>query len=192
MSDSRNESPVDERVPGSVETDLELVAIVAMAENRVIGRDGDIPWHLPADLRRFKRVTMDHPVIMGRITHESIVERLGEPLPGRTSIVLTRSGSGTDEYSTPDGVLVADGIESAVRHAERAARVRHGGAKRAYVAGGESVYRQFLSLVDRLLVTEVESRPEGDRRFPEIPPAEWTETDRENRDGFAFVEYARA
>ncbi|ELY62148.1 dihydrofolate reductase, partial [Natronolimnohabitans innermongolicus] len=73
------------------ETDRELVGIVAVAENGVIGKDGDMPWHVPADLQHFKETTMDHPLIMGRVTYEGILETLGEPLPGRTTVVLTLS-----------------------------------------------------------------------------------------------------
>lgn len=169
-----------------IETDLDLVGIVAVAENGVIGKDGEMPWHIPEDLQHFKRATMDHPVIMGRVTYESIVEALGEPLPGRTTIVLT-----TQEFETPENAIVADGLEAALERAERAAADRHGGTNRAFVAGGATVYEQFLPAIDRLIVTEVHEAPAGDTYFPDRDAAEWTEDSRAERDGFAFAEYVR-
>ena len=169
-----------------VETDLELVAIAAVADNGVIGADGGMPWHLPEDLRHFKAETMDHPVIMGRITYEGIVAGLGVPLPGRTSIVLT-----SRDLDVPEDVVLARDLASAVEAAEVAARERHGGARRAYVAGGGTVYEQFLPAVDRLVLTEVSRKPDGDAYFPDWDRDDWLEVDREERDGFAFVEYER-
>ncbi|WP_254768116.1 dihydrofolate reductase [Salinilacihabitans rarus] len=168
------------------ETDLELVGIVAVADNGVIGRDGEMPWHLPADLRRFREATTGHPVILGRVTYESIRDDLGEPLPGRTSVVLT-----SRDVETPENVVLARDIESAVRAAEAAAEERHGGVDRAFVAGGATVYEAFLPALDRLLVTEVHDDPDGDTRFPDRDREAWREVDRDERDGFAFVEYVR-
>ncbi|WP_255167044.1 dihydrofolate reductase [Natrononativus amylolyticus] len=174
----------------SLETDLELVGIVAVAENGVIGNDGGMPWHVPEDLAHFKEQTMDHPVIMGRVTYEGILEALGEPLPGRTTVVLT-----SRELETPDdgSVVVANGLEEALTLAEQAAEERHGGTKRAFVAGGATVYEQFLPAMDRLVVTEIHDNPPGDTRFPEWDRAgrTWEEVSRDERDGFAFLEYVR-
>ncbi|MFC7215631.1 dihydrofolate reductase [Saliphagus sp. GCM10025334] len=170
----------------ALETDLELVGIVAVAENGIIGRDGEMPWHVPEDLAHFKRRTTGHPVIMGRVTYEGILEGLGEPLPGRTSIVLT----GRD-LETPENVTVAHGLEAALEEAERAAEDRHGGTDRAFVAGGATVYEQFLPALDRLVVTEIRDRPEGDTFFPEWGREEWTEVEREDYEGFSFLEYVR-
>ncbi|MFC3959979.1 dihydrofolate reductase [Halovivax cerinus] len=170
----------------TIETELELVAIVAVAENGVIGVDGGMPWHIPEDMAHFKRETTGHPVIMGRVTYESIVAGLGEPLPDRTSIVLT-----SRDLETPEDVVVVDGIEAAVRAAERADRDRHDRSGRAYVAGGASVYEQFLPAVDRLVVTEVDRSPDGDAFFPEIDPAVWREIARDERDAVTFLEYER-
>ncbi|MDF9746536.1 dihydrofolate reductase [Natrinema salsiterrestre] len=179
MSGDREEVP-------SVETDRELVAIVAVADNGVIGRDGDMPWHIPADLTHFKETTMDCPVIMGRVTYEGILETLGEPLPGRTTVVLT-----SRDLETPENAMVAHGLEAAVETAETAARERHGDADRIFVAGGATVYEQFLPAVDRLVVTEVHDDPDGDTYFPEWDREEWRELERDDRGGFAFVEYIR-
>ncbi|GAB3664302.1 dihydrofolate reductase [Halopiger thermotolerans] len=166
------------------ETDRELVGIVAVADNGVIGKDGDMPWHIPADLQHFKETTMDHPVIMGRVTYEGILEALGEPLPGRTTIVLT-----SRDLETPENAVVATDLEDALEAAEAAARERHDGADRIFVAGGATVYEQFLPALDRLVVTEVHDDPDGDTRFPDWDREAWTEVARDERDGFAFCEY---
>lgn len=168
------------------ETDLELVAIVAVARNGVIGVDGGMAWHIPTDMKHFKRETTGHPVIMGRVTYESIVAGLGEPLPERTSIVLT-----SRNLDTPANVIVANGVDEAIAASERAARERHDGTDRVFVAGGASVYEQFLPAVDRLQVTEVDRAPDGDAYFPEIDPETWREVDRDERDEVTFLEYER-
>ncbi|WP_408958775.1 dihydrofolate reductase [Natrinema sp. 74] len=172
--------------PPELETDRELVGIVAVADNGVIGTDGEMPWHIPADLQHFKEATMDHPVIMGRVTYEGILETLGEPLPGRTTVVLT-----SRDLETPEGAVVAHGLEEAVEAANTAARENHDDVDRIFVAGGATVYEQFLPAVDRLVVTEVHDEPDGDTTFPDWDREAWTETARDERDGFAFVEYAR-
>ncbi|WP_339103799.1 dihydrofolate reductase [Haloterrigena salinisoli] len=168
------------------ETDRELVGIVAVADNGVIGKDGDMPWHIPADLRHFKETTMDHPVIMGRVTYEGILEALGEPLPGRTTVVLT-----SRDLETPENAVIAASLEAALEEAETAARERHDDADRVFVAGGATVYEQFLPALDRLVVTEVHEEPDGDTDFPDWDRNAFEETARDERDGFAFVEYVR-
>ncbi|AGB32308.1 dihydrofolate reductase [Natrinema pellirubrum DSM 15624] len=170
----------------ALEPARELVGIVAVAENGVIGRDGDMPWHVPADLQHFKETTMGHPVIMGRVTYEGILETLGEPLPGRTTVVLT-----SRDLETPEGAVVAHDLESALERAETAARERHDDADRIFVAGGATVYEQFLPALDRLIVTEIHDDPEGDTSFPEWDRSEWDVVSRDDRDGFAFLEYVR-
>ncbi|WP_254862751.1 dihydrofolate reductase [Halovivax gelatinilyticus] len=172
--------------PTEIESDLELVGIVAVATNGVIGVDGEMPWHIPEDLAHFKRRTMDHPVVMGRVTYEGIVEGLGEPLPGRTSIVLTRS-----DLDVPSNVRVVDSVDAAIDCAEAAARDRHEEVDRIYVAGGASVYEQFLPALDRLVLTEVDMSPDGDTRFPELREGDWREVSRDERDRVAFVELER-
>ena len=176
----------DDRLPASVrDTDLELVAIVAVADNGVIGSEGGMPWHIPADLQQFKETTMDHPVIMGRVTYEGFLETLGEPLPGRTTIVLT-----SQDLETPAGVVVANGLGAAIEAAERVAREIHD-TDRAFVAGGATVYEQFLPTIDRLVLTEVHDDPDGDTSFPVWDREAFREASRDERDGFAFVEYVR-
>ncbi len=166
---------------------LPVVFLVAMGENGVIGRDGDMPWRLSTDLKRFKARTLGKPVIMGRRTFASI----GRPLPGRDIIVVTRQAG-----FAPDGVTVAASPDEAVAAARRIAAAS--GAAEIVVAGGGEIYRALLGAAGRLVVTEVHARPEGDVHFPAIDPAVWREVGREGpvqgeRDSAAmsFVEYER-
>ncbi len=129
--------------------------LAAMASNRVIGRGNALPWRLPADLRRFRRLTMGHPVIVGRVTFESI----GAPLEGRAMVVLSRR-----EGYAPAGVVVARSVEEAIARAEGA---------EAIVIGGEQIYRQAIGLAGRIYLTVIEREYEGDARFPEIDPSRW-------------------
>jgi len=174
---------------------MELVAIAAVAENGVIGVEGEMAWHIPEDLAHFKRATTGHPVIMGRVTYESIADDLGGPLPGRTNVVLSRSG-----VDAPEGVIVVDNTEAALAAAESALDRRTDAAdedadespdERAFVIGGATVYEQFLPDADRLMLTEVHERYDGDTYFPDWDRELWAELARDERDGFAFVEYAR-
>ncbi|WP_144921862.1 dihydrofolate reductase [Halorubrum salsamenti] len=153
-------------------TDVDLVLVAAVAENGIIGDDGAMPWHYPADLAHFKRLTTGHPVIVGRATYESIADRIGGPLPDRTSVVLT-----TRDLELPDSAVVANDIEEAVDLAAADAAER--GVDEAYVIGGATVYEQFLDRADRLVLTEVPERPDGDTRFPDWDAEEWTEVERE-------------
>ncbi|MFO7276783.1 MAG: dihydrofolate reductase [Pseudomonadota bacterium] len=135
--------------------------VVAVSENGVIGRDNALPWHLPADLRRFKALTMGKPMLMGRRTYESI----GRPLPGRTSLVLTRDPA----WSAPPGVIAVRSIEEALE--------RVSGAPELAVIGGEAVFRLTLPLASRIYLTRVHAHVEGDVRFPELDPREWREVE---------------
>jgi len=157
-----------------------IALIAAVAENGTIGRDGEMPWHLPADLRHFKETTTDHPVVMGRLTYESIAADIGGPLPDRTNIVLSRSSP-----DLPEEVIVVDSIQRAVD----AARESAGDTETVYVIGGETVYKQFLPQADRLVLTEIDNAYEGDTKFPAWDRSEWIERSREDHDGFSFVEY---
>jgi len=133
--------------------------IVARGRNGVIGRDNAMPWHLPADLAHFKRVTMGHPVVMGRRTWDSI----GRPLPGRRNVVVSRS----------PGLALA-GAEVAGSLHEALARLE--GSDEVFVIGGGQLYAEALPIADRLYVTEIDAVPEGDVRFPPLDPREWRET----------------
>ncbi|MCH9680747.1 MAG: dihydrofolate reductase [Deltaproteobacteria bacterium] len=143
---------------------MRLSLIVAVAQNGVIGRDGDLPWRLPADLRFFKRTTLGHHLIMGRKTWESI----GRPLPGRSTVVLTR-----DRDAVIAGVAVAHDLRAGLAVAEDA------GDAEAFVAGGAAVYAAALPHADRLYLTEVAAVVDGDVRFPSWDEAAWSEVARE-------------
>lgn len=131
---------------------MRLSLIVAMAANRIIGRAGQLPWHLPTDLERFKRVTLGYPLVMGRKTFESI----GRALPGRITIVLSRQ----PDYQVT-GCQVASSLEAALKLVWDYDEV--------FVCGGEDVYRQALPLAQRIYLTELAREVEGDTFFPEIP-----------------------
>ncbi len=135
---------------------MKISIVVAMDRNRVIGRGKRLPWHLPDDLKRFKAVTMGHPVIMGRRTHESI----GKPLPGRTNIVLT-----ADPQYTAEGCVVAGSLDEGFRAAAD--------VKEVMIIGGAAVYREALPLADRIYLTTVHAELEGDAWFPIIDWSEW-------------------
>ena len=162
---------------------MRLALVAAVAENGVIGVDGGMPWHYPEDLRRFKEMTMGHPIVMGRRTYESIASRLGGPLPGRTNVVLSRQA----DLELPDGAVHAPDIEAALSAAEAAL---DDDQETVYVAGGAAVYEQLLPEADELRITEIPERPDGDARFPEFG-AEWVEVDCETAGELSFVTYRR-
>lgn len=157
----------------------EVFLVVAVADNGVIGHQGTMPWHLPADLRHFKALTMNKPMVMGRKTFES----LPGLLPGRRHIVLTRDPDWSEE-----GAEVAHSVEEAVHLAN---------APHVAVIGGAEIYRLFLPLAHRIEWTEVHAEPEGDTRFPEFDRNGWREAARaahpaEGRmAGFDFVTLLR-
>ena len=149
-------------------TDLELGMIWAQGHGRAIGRDGDIPWHVPEDLALFKRVTMGHPVIMGRTTWESLPTQF-RPLPGRPNIVLTSQTS----YDAP-GATVVNNWDEALAAAERLARSATPPARsatpRAWIMGGASIYESGLDFATGLVVTDIDQAIEGADAFaPQLP-----------------------
>ena len=148
---------------------VEVFAVVAMAANRVIGRDGGLPWHISSDLKHFKRLTMGCPMVMGRKTFASI----GKPLPGRTTIVVTR-----DAGFAAEGVVVAGSLEAALTEGARVARAS--GAAGIALVGGGDVYAQALPLTDRIELTEVKLAPDpaGAVLFPDLAADAWVETAR--------------
>jgi len=143
-----------------------LTVIAAVARNGVIGRGNRLPWHLPADLAHFKRVTMGKPVLMGRLTWESI----GRPLPGRLNLVLTSSLTWRAEGATRVGSL-----EDALKEAAAS------GSQELMVIGGAHVYEQALPLARRIHLTKVHFEPWGDTLFPELDPHDWREVARQER-----------
>ena len=136
----------------------------------MIGRAGGLPWHLPADLKRFKQLTMGKPMVMGRKTFKSI----GRPLPGRTSIVITR-----DPAYAAVGVTVVHGFDEALARARDAAKEH--GADESAVIGGADIFRLALPVADRIHLTEVHADAPGDTYFPAFDRADWAETFREHR-----------
>ncbi len=146
-----------------------VALIAAVAINRVIGLNNELPWHLPADMKHFKATTMGYPVIMGRKTYESI----GRPLPGRTNIILTKDKSWGHEISY--GINVVHTVKEALRAARDAyamGRCLHAD-KKIFVIGGEQIYKLFLDQAKYLHLTEVEAIPKGDAFFPELKPWQW-------------------
>ena len=156
--------------------------IAALAQNRAIGKDGQLLWHLPEDMRHFRETTRGKPVIMGRKTWESLPDSF-RPLPGRNNIVVSRNRA----YQAPGATLVGS-LEEAIRATGEAAEV--------FVIGGAELYRQALPVAGRLYLTEIAQDFEGDAFFPEVLPAEWEEISRKNQKGtsgpvFSFVVYRR-
>jgi dihydrofolate reductase len=151
---------------------MRIAIIVAMAENRVIGRNNQLPWRIPADLGHFKMLTMGKPIIMGRRTHESI----GRPLPGRDNIVIT-----ADSDYQADGCQVVHSIDQALEAA--------GDCDEAMIIGGADLYRQTLEYADRLYLTLVKADPEGDTWFPAIEAQQWREIERETHKADERNEY---
>ena len=161
-----------------------LTLIASVGRNRVIGKGGGQPLYLKADLQRFKQLTLGHAVVMGRKTFESILRKLGKPLPGRTNIIV----SSQKNYSAPQGCIVCNSIGEALAEARK-----QGGE--VFVIGGAQIFEQSISLADKLEFTEIDSDLDGDVLFPEISEAEWRETSRQEgqEDGvkFAYVTYVR-
>lgn len=145
---------------------LDITLVVARARNGVIGNKGALPWHLPADLKRFKAITIGKPVVMGRKTFESI----GRPLPGRQNIVLTRQAGWTAA-----GVTVVPNLAEAIAAAGLDPRVRG----HIMIIGGAEIYALALPIATRVELTEVDAAPEGDTILPPFDPVRWAEVARE-------------
>lgn len=160
---------------------MTISIIAAVAKNRVIGMNNSLPWHLPADMRHFRALTMGKPIIMGKKTFES----LGKPLPQRLNIVL----SDERDYQ-PAGCVVVHSLEEAIAVA--------GKSKEVMIGGGASVYKQFMEKADRLYLTVIHQEFEGDAYFPEVDPAHWREVrrvdgkaDEKNPYDYSFVVFER-
>lgn len=148
---------------------MRIAMIWAMSENRVIGRNNKLPWHLPNDLKYFKQLTTGKPVIMGRKTYDSI----GRPLPNRTNIVITR-----DTGFQAEGIKVVHTLEAAIELAEAECLI--GGAEEVIIMGGAEIYRLALPVADRLYVTLVHAQVDGDAWFPEIDLKAYKEVGRQD------------
>ena len=154
---------------------MTVTLVAAVAANGVIGRDGDLPWPRTGDLAGFKRLTMGHVLVMGRGTYESI----GRPLPGRTTIVVTRQ----PDWSAA-GVVVAASVPDAIEAGHRL-------DDQVFVVGGAEVYAEAMGVADRMVLTRLDGVHEGDRSFPPVDWSAWREITRERHDGFDVVTYAK-
>jgi dihydrofolate reductase len=163
-----------------------IALIVAAADNDVIGRDNALPWDLPADLAHFKRTTMGKPILMGRLTYESI----GRPLPGRTNIVISRD----PDYSA-EGVRCVQSLEEAIELAQDIARTD--GGSELMVIGGAQIYALALPMASRIYLTRVHAEPAGDAFLHGIDWKDWEEVARQENPtqgavpAYAFLEYTR-
>ena len=160
---------------------MEIILIAAVSKDKVIGKQGGIPWKIKEDLSFFKEKTLNSPIIMGRATYESI----GRPLPNRLNIVMTRSAKNTE------GVTEVTSVEKAIE----AASINRD-SSRVYIIGGENIYKEFLPIAHRMIITEVDLYiKDGDTFFPEWNISEWKEQSRDQREEngtrFSFVEYTR-
>jgi dihydrofolate reductase len=143
---------------------MKISLIVAMASNRAIGLNNQMPWHLSADLKRFKQITMGHPIIMGRLTFEAI----GRPLPGRTNIIVSRNPAYKQE-----GCVIVDSVEAAINQACRL-------ADEVFVIGGSTLYEASLPIAGTLYITQINQDFEGDTFFPALDESCWVELERED------------
>ena len=158
-----------------------ITIIAAVASNNALGKDNQLIWHLPADLKRFKKVTLEHHIIMGRKTFES----LGKPLPKRTTIIITR-----DKHYKQEGCIVVNSLKQAIEASKA--------DENPYILGGAEIYKQAIEIADKLDLTLVDQSFEADVFFPEINMNIWEETSREdfvsdekNKYNYSFVTYLR-
>ena len=156
---------------------MKISIIVAISDTGVIGRDNKLPWRLSSDLQRFKKLTMGHPVVMGRKTFES----LRRPLPGRHNVVLTRK----PEYPVPDGVLVYPSLEKARTHCEAI------NAEKIFIIGGTEIYQLALPKTDILELTHIPVEVEGDAFFPQWNKDEWELVDSFAEEELCYCTYRR-
>jgi dihydrofolate reductase len=184
MADARVHALVHRALHELIESEppMELTAIAAVGRNGAIGIRGDVPWYIPEDWKRFKTVTMGGSLIMGRKTFDLI----GDPLPGRTSIVISRNpgARGASEATSGETRVIRVGtLEEALAAADPTRRV--------WVAGGAEIYRLAWDRLTDLDICEVDQAPEADTFFPAIDPEQWVEVSREPHEGYAFVHYRR-
>ena len=165
---------------------MTISIIVAVSENNVIGRNNNLPWHLPADMKFFKEKTTGHCIITGRKNYESIPEKF-RPLPNRTNIVITRQ----ENYSAP-GAIVVSSIEQAIEKAKQT------GDTEIFIIGGADIYKQSLHFVDKIYFTKIYHEFKGDVFFPEINASEWKETgkikgiiDEKNKYDYDFIVFEK-
>jgi|TARA_R110002126_G_scaffold3263_1_gene18499 dihydrofolate reductase len=162
--------------------------IAAVASNGVIGKDNDLIWYIPEDLKYFKHTTSGKPVVMGRKTFESIVDRIGKPLPNRRNVVITRQ-SDYDSLGADVACDIKSGLSTAKQHTDG----------EFFILGGAQIYAETINLCDRLYITEIHQEYQGDSHFPAINKDIWQETSRKKQNGdaskdipnYSFVIYER-
>ena len=161
-----------------------LALAVAVSQNNVIGSDNKLPWHIPEDLKKFKEITADYPLVMGRKTFES----LPRVLSGRDHYVITRNS----DYKTQNPVAAkSDRVFVFTSINEALERLNSSNYEKAFIIGGGEIYRQTLDFCDYLYITEIKMDIKGDTFFPEINPQKWEEKSREEFEGFDFVVYKK-
>jgi len=153
----------------------DIIIIAAVAANNIIGNRGKIPWHISEDFKRFKRLTLGHPVIMGRRTYESLPVK---PLPGRLNVVITGKAGFEGE-----GVTTVPSLKEAIE--------KYASREKLFLIGGERVYRDGLVFATHLEITRLNAEYEGDTFFPEIEADDWEQTGEERHDDYSFISYKR-
>lgn len=155
-----------------------ILGPVAVAKNNVIGKSNDLPWYLPEDLKRFKEITTGHVAVMGRKTYESIIARLGKPLPNRKNVVITSN----TEYEVPEGVEKFSSVEEAVTvHKDET----------VFLIGGQRIFEEGINLAQTIYMTELHKDYDGDVFFPEFDKTQWNKVVEESHPEFDFVTYTR-
>ena len=157
---------------------MSLAIIAAVAKNNVIGKSNSLPWYLPEDLKRFRQLTTGKTVLMGRKTFESVINKLGKPLPNRKNVVITSQA----DYSVPEGVIVYNDLNKALNELKN---------DEVLISGGAKIYEQTIGLVNKLYITHINREVDGDVLFPKIDLNKWKKISEEKHDGFSFVEYER-
>lgn len=167
---------------------IKVAAIVAMAQNRCIGVNNDLPWHIPEDLKHFKTMTKSKPVIMGSKTFEAVKNQIGSPLPGRLNIILSRR-----DYQTDEGCPVVNTLEGAIALAKENATEK--GLEEIIIGGGVQIYNLAYPVTDRLYLTKINKDYNGDAYLPEEYLQGWVETERTDREGdpsYSFLTFEKA
>ncbi len=155
-----------------------ILGPVAIAKNWVIGGDNDLPWYLPEDLKHFKKITTGKTVLMGRKTYDSIIKRLGKPLPNRKNVVITRQ----TDFIAANEVLIFHSIEEAFDHLKN---------EDIYIIGGAQIFKQTLPLAEKMYITKVHQEYPGDAFFPKIDFSQWTLLEQEDHEGYSFAVYQK-
>lgn len=156
---------------------MSISLVAAIAKNDVIGNNNELPWYLPEDLKRFKKITEGKTVVMGKKTFDSIIAKLGRPLPNRLNIVLSRQRN----LPLPKGVILLNDLE----------QLKKLDKEEIIIIGGGEIYRLFIDLADKMHITHIDQEVEGDVYFPKIDPQIWQKISEEKHEGFSFVDYER-